>query len=159
MNDERRSLGTSCDSTDLPHNCAILDIQEDICFLLAGAYRYVTRLCGEEFATYGITPVQFIVLMHLEADKSDSQRCLSRITRIDRTTIVGVVDRLEQKGLVLRNTVAEDRRVHRVVLTEYGQEIKNHLAIAAKRVRSKLTNKISSKEYKELSRLLEMVCQ
>jgi DNA-binding MarR family transcriptional regulator len=50
--------------------------------------------------------------------------------------------------------VAEDRRVRQVVLTEYGVELKNDLGIAAKRVRSRLTSRISPDEYAELVRLL-----
>jgi len=154
MVDKPQSSAASGGSTNPSDNGAVFDIRENIGFLLARAYRYVASVFGDEFATYGITLAQFIVLMHLEGCKSESQRCLSQITGIDRTTIVGIVDRLELKGLVARNAVAGDRRVHRVVLTEYGLEIKNHLRVAAERVHSRLTIKISPAENEELCRLL-----
>lgn len=136
---------------------AVFDIQEHIVLLLGRAFRNVVSACVEEFAAYGITPAQFIVLMHLEGFQSDSQVCLSKKTGIDRTTIVGIVDRLEQKGLVARTKVAEDRRIRRVVLTEYGLDVKKDLCIAAERVRSRLMAKISPLEYADLSRLLTKI--
>jgi len=141
----------------IPNACdhgATFDIREEIWFLLAGAYRYVASVCGEELATYGITPAQFIILTHMEAAKADSQICLSRMTGIDRTTIVGIVDRLEQKGLIARTKIAEDRRVRRIVLTNNGLKLKTDLCVVAERIRSRLTTKISPKGYAELVRLL-----
>jgi len=154
MVEEPQDIAVIGGSTNSSDHGGIFDIRENIGFLLGRAYRYVTWVCGKEFAPYGITSAQFIVLMHLDGYKSESQRCLSQITGIDRTTIVGIVDRLERKGLVIRTKVSEDRRVHRDVLTAYGLEIKNHLRIAAERVCSRLTAKISPEEYAELVRLL-----
>lgn len=88
MVDELQDIPAIGRSTNASNCSAIFDIRVDIGFILEKAYRYVTWVCGEEFATYGITPAQFIVLMHLEGYKSESQRCLSQITGIDRTTIV-----------------------------------------------------------------------
>jgi DNA-binding MarR family transcriptional regulator len=154
MVDEPQDIHAIGRSTNVSNGGAIFDIRENIGFLLSRAYRYIASVCSEEFASYGITLAQFIVLMHLEGCTSDSQVCLSQKTGIDRTTIVGIIDRLEQKGLVARTKVAEDRRVRRVVLTDYGLELKNDFCIAAKRVRSRLTSKISPEEYVELVRLL-----
>ena len=155
MSDEPQTIPTSGGSVSSSNNGAVFDIREYIGFLLAKACQHVASVCGEEFAAYGITPAQFIVLMHMEGFKADSQVCLSQMTGIDRTTIGGIVDRLERKGLVARTTVIEDRRVRRVVLTDDGLKLKNELLVAAERVRSRITNKISTNEYAELGRLLK----
>ena len=159
MVEEPQDIAVIGGSTNSSDHGAIFDIRENIGFLLGRAYRYVTWVCGKEFAPYGITSAQFIVLMHLDGYKSESQRCLSQITGIDRTTIVGIIDRLERKGLVARTKVAEDRRVRRIVLTQCGLELKNDLCIALERVRSRLVNKISPEEYAELVRLLARLCE
>jgi len=138
---------------------AVFEIQESIGFLLARAYRQLASLCAEEFAAYGITPAQFVVLMHIEEFQAEVQSSLSRLTGIDRTTIVGVVDRLEQKGLVARTTVLEDRRLRRVALTGQGLKLKNELGVAAERVRGRHSGKVSPQEYAELGRLLKKLSE
>ncbi len=154
MVDESQGIAADTGNTKPSDKGVVFDSREHICFLLGRAFRNVVSACVEEFAAYGITPALFIVLMHLEGFQSDSQVRLSQKTGIDRTTIVGIVDRLEQKGLVARTKAVEDRRVRQVVLTDYGLELKNHLFIAAERVRSRLMTKISPREYADLVRLL-----
>lgn len=154
MADESQDFTANTENMEPSDKGSVFDIQEHIVLLLGRAFRNVVSACVEEFATYGITPAQFIVLMHLEGFQSDSQVCLSKKTGIDRTTIAGIVDRLEKKGFVARTKVAEDRRIRRVVLTDYGLEVKKDLCIAAERVRSRLMDKISPLEYADLSRLL-----
>lgn len=49
-----------------------------------------------------------------------SQQDLCAVTTMDRTTMVGLVDRLADKGLVQRNPHPSDRRKHVVAMTPSG---------------------------------------
>jgi len=131
------------------------DVERSVGFLLAKAYQHVVSLCKEEFAFYEITPPQFILLAYLWKLDSVSQAELSETAQIDRTTIVGIVDRLAERGLVERQPHPEDRRVHLVILTARGWELEKELCMAAARVRNKITARILPGEYKTLLRLLE----
>ena len=46
------------------------------------------------------------------------------MTSLDRATIGGVVDRLEQKGLVQREVSAVDRRARQLRLTREGKRLR-----------------------------------
>jgi len=131
------------------------DVERSVGFLLAKAYQQVVSLYKEEFASYEITPQQFILLACLWELGSASQADLSKKTQIDRTTIVGIVDRLEEKGLVERQPHPGDRRVHRIILTISGRELEKELCVAANRVRNKIETRILPGEYKTLGRLLK----
>ena len=131
------------------------DIERSVGFLLAKAYQHVVSLCKEELAVYEITPPQFILLAYLWKLDAVSQTELSEATQIDRTTIVGIVDRLVKKGLVERQQHPADRRAYRIILTTRGRELEKELCIAASRVRDKLTTRILPGEYKTLGRLLK----
>jgi len=157
MVDESQYFAVNTENMEPSDNGAVFDIRENLFFLLTRAYRYVASVCGEEFAPYGITPAQFVVLMHMEGFKSDSQVCLSQKAGIDRTTIVGIIDRLEQKGLVTRTKVPEDRRIRQVALTDGGLKLKNDLCMAAENVHSRLMTKISPKECTDFGRLLAKI--
>jgi len=135
-------------------SCRHFKVQESINCLLARANRHVASVICEESAPYGITPTQFVVLMHLDGRHCGALIRLSQETGIDRTTIAGVVHRLEKKGFVSRLEAPGDRRAYRVILTDCGLKLKNDLCSTAERVRSKLMTKISAQGYEELARLL-----
>ncbi|MCA0451745.1 MAG: MarR family transcriptional regulator, partial [Proteobacteria bacterium] len=61
-----------------------------------------------EAAGYDLTPVQYAALAAVAANKGIDQATLAGLIAYDRTTIGGVVDRLEQKGLVSRRVSKED---------------------------------------------------
>lgn len=108
------------------------------------------------FARWDLSPSQFNVL-NLLADQPDglTQTELSRALIMHRSNVTGLVDRLEQRGLLVRRKPAGDRRAWRVYLTPTGRrlwrEIHPHYRAAAVRVWGRL----SAREARELTRLLE----
>jgi DNA-binding MarR family transcriptional regulator len=76
------------------------------------------------FEHWGLGPSQFNVLNLLRLNPSGlSQTELSRQLIMHRSNLTGLVDRLEQRGLVARREVAADRRAYRVVLTAAGTKL------------------------------------
>ena len=72
-------------------------------------------------AGFDLTPVQFAALDAIRADPGlDQARVAARIA-YDKATIGGVIDRLEQKGLVERSVSKTDRRAREVRLTKIGR--------------------------------------
>jgi DNA-binding MarR family transcriptional regulator len=80
------------------------------------------------FDRWDLSPSQFNVLNILN-DHPDglSQIELSRELIMHRSNVTGLVDRLERRGLVQRNDLAGDRRAYRVVLTQRGAELLEHI--------------------------------
>ncbi|KAF1021245.1 MAG: HTH-type transcriptional repressor NicR [Paracidovorax wautersii] len=74
----------------------------------------------QETEASAVTPVQFAVLNTLEAQPGIDQRTLARAVSFDTSTIGGVVDRLEARGLLTRSFSAQDRRVRLLNLTPEG---------------------------------------
>jgi DNA-binding MarR family transcriptional regulator len=68
----------------------------------------------------GITPQQAVVLTLLSAPMT--MRSLAKRKHCDPSNITGIVDRLEEKGLVERSGDPSDRRVKRVGLTRSGRD-------------------------------------
>ncbi len=89
--------------------------------LTKAAQRYSTRLEGA-LADQDLTPRRFALLLALEGGGPRSQQSLGELLRIDRTTMVAVIDELEERGLVERRRDPRDRRVWAVHLTRGGQE-------------------------------------
>ncbi|WP_238365108.1 MarR family winged helix-turn-helix transcriptional regulator [Mesobacterium pallidum] len=74
-------------------------------------------------AGHEMTSVQYAALRTLAEHPGIDQAGLAARIAYDRATIGGVVDRLEQKGLVERCVSPRDRRAREVRLSEQGQAL------------------------------------
>jgi DNA-binding MarR family transcriptional regulator len=73
-------------------------------------------------AGFDLTSVQFAALDAVAQAPDIDQASLAATISFDRATIGGVVDRLEQKGLVRRSVSAHDRRARQLRLTPEGEQ-------------------------------------
>ena len=72
---------------------------------------------------FGITPVQFAALVATHEQPGLDQRTLAATIGFDTSTIGGVIDRLERRGLIQRNHAPHDRRVRLLTLTPDGEQL------------------------------------
>lgn len=86
-------------------------------------HQIAVALFMQETESFGITPVQFAALQAVHNAPGTDQRTLARTIGFDTSTIAGVIDRLEARGLTLRSASAQDRRVRLLTLTEAGQQL------------------------------------
>lgn len=77
----------------------------------------------QETEAHGVTPVQYAALHKVGMTPGVDQRTLARSIGLDTSTIAGVIDRLEARGLMQRNASPEDRRVRLLSLSEAGQTL------------------------------------
>jgi DNA-binding MarR family transcriptional regulator len=90
-------------------------------YLLKQAQQRLARAAGPAMAPFGIDGRELAVLTVLAADVPLSQQEAADRLRVDRTTMVSLVDTLEDKGLVARRRSAADRRKNIVELTTAGR--------------------------------------
>lgn len=89
-------------------------------FLLAESAQRAHRLTAEALAPIGVSPRESGVLRALRDEGPMRQRALGEHRRIDRTTVVALIDGLEARGLLQRVVDPADRRAHTLVLTAAG---------------------------------------
>lgn len=108
------------------------DRGEDLSFgLLPGLLGYSLRRAQvavfQDFqaalADYGLTPGQFGVLVLIRENPGLSQSELGAALRIDRSTMVAVIDKLEARSLVERAPSPRDRRSYALHLTATGDRV------------------------------------
>jgi MarR family 2-MHQ and catechol resistance regulon transcriptional repressor len=90
--------------------------------LLSECYHAFEQLSASHVRDSGLTPSQFDILATLGNTQGMCFRELGDKTLITKGTLTGVVDRLEQKGLVRRGVLSDDRRMKIVQLTAAGEE-------------------------------------
>ena len=78
----------------------------------------------------GITPQQHQVLLAIRGQPDREWASVGELSdslQLKHHATVGLVDRCQAAGLVMRSSLPEDRRVVRVSLTEHGEEILGRL--------------------------------
>ena len=135
----------------------MIDIEKSVGFLLAKAYQRACALFKEEFDGYDLTPQQFGLLAFLWHEDGLSQTELAARSQIDRTTMGGIIDRLEKEGLVERRHHPDDRRAYQVFLTASGKAIEDELCPLAARAQAKVNAPLTAEEQATLVRLLEKI--
>jgi len=75
----------------------------------------------DQAKAFGITPVQYAALVAIGSHPGIDQTALCNIIAFDRTTIGGVVGRLENKKLIRRLDGAHDRRTKSLSITAAGR--------------------------------------
>jgi DNA-binding MarR family transcriptional regulator len=130
------------------------NIEESVGFLLAKCYQRGYGIFRERLEPYHITPPQFSILAFLWKEDGQSQAQLSEHSHIDRTTIVGLIDRLERDGLVERHHRDTDRRTNWIRLTQKGRALEEELPLIAQEVTADFTKDLSRQDFAELGRIL-----
>ena len=90
---------------------------------------------------FNTTPAQLLALRQLLNSQGKSLAKLADEVGLSSSTMVGVVDRLEKKGWVVRNRSQQDRRLVNIVITEQG---KHYLKDSPKLLQDKLTDSLAS---------------
>jgi len=133
------------------------DIEKSIGFLLSKAYQRAWATLREEIEPYDLTPPQFALLSFLWQQDGLTQVELSEKGQIDRSTIGGLIDRLERNGLLERRQHPKDRRAYRIYLTAQGKAMECTLSACAEQSLKRFTSGLNEDELKELRRMLEIL--
>jgi DNA-binding MarR family transcriptional regulator len=87
--------------------------------LMQGSYIYNKELNKK----YQVSAPQLASLLALFENGPMPPSQIAKYIMVNSSTVTGIIDRLEQKGLVERARISRDRRVITIALTEKGQEL------------------------------------
>jgi len=119
--------------------------------ILATAYRTGAAI-EAALAPLGIGLRDYDLLARLGSMDPPVQTVLGDLLGIDRSTMVGVIDRLQKADLVERRRDPADRRAWRVHLTQHGAVLLPRAAEAAERAAAEALAPISEKGLRTLLR-------
>lgn len=76
---------------------------------------------------YDLTPLQAITIIMIDTNKPKPMNAFQKLYSCDASNITGIVDGLQEKLLVTRSELAEDRRVKMILLTPKGAKLRKIL--------------------------------
>lgn len=122
--------------------------------LVRRLHQISTALFAEECAAFDLTPVQYAALVVIGQHVDIDATRLSSLIAFDRSTIGGVLDRVEAKNWVARHPSPDDRRIKLLRLTPEGRRLLGRVESAVGRVQDRLLAPLAAADRATMMRLL-----
>jgi MarR family transcriptional regulator for hemolysin len=127
---------------------------EPIGLQLSRTAKLLSRAFDEELAAAGGSVPVWLVLVSLKAQRHGLQRELAEAVGVEGPTLTHHLNKMEAAGLVTRTTDPQNRRVHRVELTEQGEAVFVRLRQAAMKFDRRLRAGITDEQFDNLTAVL-----
>jgi DNA-binding MarR family transcriptional regulator len=119
---------------------------------------YLGRRSGAQFAAvlepHGLHPRDFGVMVVIAKRPGITQQELAELSRVDRSSMVALLDELEARGLAERRPHPDDRRKRCIYLTGKGIATMQDLQVEARRSAEAFFGRLTAEERATLHRLL-----
>jgi MarR family transcriptional regulator, lower aerobic nicotinate degradation pathway regulator len=132
-------------------------LAHDLGFLLGRLGGECRRRLGDALADRGLAARHYAVLAVLEDRAPLPQRDLTATLGLDRSYVVGLVDQLEDAGLVERRPDLADRRRHALTLTAQGRYVASACRAVSNQVEEDLLAPLEPEDRSLLHALLHRV--
>jgi len=144
---------------ELQQTRAPRSLQEEASLNIVRTADVLMQALGDVLKPYMLSATQYNVLRILRGAGNDGVSCKEigkRLLARD-PDITRLMDRLEQRGLVLRDRAKEDRRVVTHRLTESGEELVNELQRPIETLHQRCIGHMKPERLRNLIELLEEV--
>ena len=108
-------------------------------------------------APYGLPTGSLTVLALIAANPGSSQAALARRAGLNNSALVGIVDKLEQRGLVERGRAANDRRRYQLTVTPAGRQMMETLFAVVTKEEASIRAALGARDLAALLALLDRV--
>lgn len=121
--------------------------------------KLLSQLLGRNFQErlepLGLTPFHWVVLCCLWQEDGLATSAIGEKLQQVGGTLTGVLDRMEERGLIYRERDCHDRRIVRIWLTDTGKELATILPPMALEFRERVMTGFSASEREQFSQLID----
>ena len=123
-------------------------------YLFRRMQQVAVAIFSKECAQFDLTCLQYSALVRIRERPGIDVTRLSEIMEFDRSTLGGVMERLEMKGYVRRRATPEDKRIKLLEVTKPGRTLLDEIQPYVERAQRRILDGLSSEDQKALLRLL-----
>jgi DNA-binding MarR family transcriptional regulator len=124
--------------------------------LLVHLARHMRVRSEAAIAPLGLRARHLIALTVLRDQGGSTQAALATTLQIDRTNLVGLLNELEEQGLIARRRSSEDRRRHIVELTDAGAHLLAKAEFALSAAEDEVLASLDREQREQLYGLLQL---
>lgn len=135
-----------------------MKLEECINYLLTIAQRGVSQMMTQRLAPFDLTPSQYGVLNCLWlSERPLLPREIAEMLSLETSTVSGILDRMQKKGLIDRMINEENRREIFVSLTEKGASLEEEVVQTVDQVNADVLENFGAEEVAQLKTQLREI--
>ncbi len=138
---------------------SLADIHAAPGHLIRRSQQIAVAIFHDELAGFGITPVQYASLVAIQDNPGIDQRTLVKLVAIDRSTVGGLLRRLEDRGLIRRASPTHNQRIKQLSITAKGQTTLAASGAAVQAAQARILAPLEPAERGEFLRLISKLVQ
>jgi DNA-binding MarR family transcriptional regulator len=135
------------------------ELVESTTFLLKRLGFAAKEQAMKAYEEVGLHPYHHAVLVALSEGSHETQGAIADALGYDRGQLVGLLDELEERGLVVRRRDQKDRRRHLVQITPEGKRVLRTLRTLSRQLEADFLSPLSEAERAALHALLLCLAQ
>ena len=126
-------------------------------YLLTGAQHSVFQYMKKNLAQFDITPIQYGVLGCIWEFDMHNPKDIAAHLGVENSTISGILERMENKGLIRRMIDSTDRRFIHIELTEVSRNLEVPVRTVVAEVDRVVLKQFDEKEIEILKNMLRRI--
>lgn len=147
-----------CIPVDVIHNMRKLDISSSLGVSVFLASKSQERLAELEMKKQlGLTPSQWKIILALSLTDGLTQKELADKIYVDGSTLVPILDKMEQNGLIERKADSNDRRINRIFLTSKAESTVDSIILIVLQLRKMMYRGVSEEEMNSARKVLDTI--
>lgn len=120
-----------------------MSLDDELCFQLVRTSNLAMRYLKKRRKELGLRSGEARVLECLASSDGQLARDIARACALDKSAMTPVLRGMEERGLVTRETLPEDGRASRVLLTEQGRELAAQVQVMTARATEVIARNLS----------------
>ena len=125
------------------------NLNKNFCFASSVLFRMTNNIAKQELTFTGLSPSYAFLIIEVKRSPGIRMTELSERLFLDGSTITRLIEKLEAKGYVIRDS---SPGISQVYLTDFGEKVYNNVVIAMENYQNELKSLLGKKTSKELTK-------
>ena len=137
-----------------------LDYKNSVAFISRNTAKTLEKaLDAELLSTYGLSSSQWKIIAALAIHSGLNQKELADFLSLDASSLVPVIDKMEQNQFLIRKPNPKDRRHNRIFITKKSESAINSIVDAILKLRRIIYKDISEREIEIAKKVLQKLTE
>jgi DNA-binding MarR family transcriptional regulator len=127
------------------------------CLLIKNTWQKLSRYYNQRFSPYDLSVPKALLLLEIAPGSGENPNHLAKKLDLENSSMTGLLDRLEKKGLIARERDPRDRRGVLIFLTSEGVRARETIKTLVEELDAKLQEALTPEEIKTFRKVLSIV--
>jgi MarR family transcriptional regulator, organic hydroperoxide resistance regulator len=127
------------------------------CLLIKNTWQKLSRYYNQQLIDYDLSVPKALLLLEISPDCGENPKSLASKLDLESSSMTGLLDRLEKKGLVERRPDPRDRRSILIFLTPHGITARENIKALVEQLDRKVQEALPADDIKNFRRIISVI--